>query len=198
MFQSEILSPAEIFALKREFHSRTWRQCSRKYPSWKFYPFWQPQARKFRFGLFDRRATTTWDCILMCDKMGQIYKFFSWRENFVSTHDASGLESIPPGNFTHFCRPTVENLDSFLLTIVRPEPGITFWGATIWLIFPNFYLEREFRSRTWRQWSRKHPSWKFHPFWPPHGRKLRFGRFDRRASKWWFWPLCDQNPCSVV
>ncbi len=64
--------------------------------------------------------------------------------------------------------------------------------------FQIFALEREFCSGTWRQWSQKYPSWKFHPFWPTHGQKLRFGRFDPRASKWWFWLSCDQHPCSIV
>ncbi len=50
--------------------------------------------------------------------MGQISKFFPWRENFGSEHDASGLESIPPGNFTHFCCPMVENYESVFLTVV--------------------------------------------------------------------------------
>ncbi len=51
--------------------------------------------------------------------MGQISKFLLWRENFAPEHDASGLESIPPGNFTHLGRPMVENYDSIILTIVR-------------------------------------------------------------------------------
>ncbi len=58
--------------------------------------------------------------------MGQISKFLPWRENFALEHDASGLESIPPGNFTHFGRPTPENFDSVFLTVVRPESGIAF------------------------------------------------------------------------
>ncbi len=55
--------------------------------------------------------------------MGQISKFLPWRENFTLEHDASGLESIPPGNFTHFGRHTVENYDSVVLTIVRVNGG---------------------------------------------------------------------------
>ncbi len=53
--------------------------------------------------------------------MGQIFKFLPWRENFAPERDASGLESSPPGNFTHFGRPTVENYDSVVLTVVRPK-----------------------------------------------------------------------------
>ncbi len=55
--------------------------------------------------------------------MGQISKFLPWRENFAPEHDSSGLESIPPGNFTHFCRPTDENFDSVVLTVVRVNGG---------------------------------------------------------------------------
>ncbi len=58
--------------------------------------------------------------------MGQISTFLPWRENFDPEHDASGLESIPPGNFTHFGRPTAENLDLVFLTIVQQEHGIAF------------------------------------------------------------------------
>ncbi len=89
--------------------------------SWKFHPFWTPHGQKFWFGLFDHRATRIWDCILRCDKMGQISTFLPWRENFAPVHDASGLECIPPGNFTHFCRPVVKNYELVFLTIVRPK-----------------------------------------------------------------------------
>ncbi len=78
---------------------------------------------KLRIVLFDRRATKTWDRILGCDKMGQISKFLPWRENFAPEHDASGLGSIPPGNFTHFGRPTVENYNSVVSTVVRVNGG---------------------------------------------------------------------------
>ncbi len=55
MFRNEILSPAEIFALEREFRFGTWR--------------------------------------------------------------------IPPGNFTHFCRPTIKNYELVFLTLVRVNGG---------------------------------------------------------------------------
>ncbi len=51
--------------------------------------------------------------------MGKISKFLPWREKFASEHDASGLESISPGNFTHFCRPMVENYELVFLTVVQ-------------------------------------------------------------------------------
>ncbi len=51
--------------------------------------------------------------------MGQISKFLPWRENFGPEHKSSGLESIPPENFTQFCRPTVKNYKSVFLTILR-------------------------------------------------------------------------------
>ncbi len=55
--------------------------------------------------------------------MGQISKFLPWRENFALENDASGLESIPPGNFTHFGRPMIENYDSVVFTIERVNGG---------------------------------------------------------------------------
>ncbi len=55
--------------------------------------------------------------------MGQISTFLPWREDFAPEHDASDLESIPPGNFTHFGRPTAENYDSVVFTIVRVNGG---------------------------------------------------------------------------
>ncbi len=55
--------------------------------------------------------------------MGQISKFLPWRENFAPEHDASDLESIPRGNFTHFGRPMAENYDLVVLTVVRVNGG---------------------------------------------------------------------------
>ncbi len=52
--------------------------------------------------------------------MGQISTFLHWRENFAPEHDANGLESIPPGNLTHFGGLISENFDSVFLTDVRP------------------------------------------------------------------------------
>ncbi len=96
------------------------------YTSWKFHPFWPLHRRKLRIGRFDHCATRTWDRILKCDGMGQISKFLPWRENFGPERDASGLENIPPGNFTHYGLPTDKNLDLVFLTVVQPEPGIVF------------------------------------------------------------------------
>ncbi len=86
-------------------------------------PILVAHGRKFWFDLFGLRATRTWDRILRCDKIGQISKCLLWRENFATEHDASGPESIPPGNFTHFCRPTVKKYESVFLTIVRVNGG---------------------------------------------------------------------------
>ncbi len=55
--------------------------------------------------------------------MGQISKFLPQRENFAPQHDTSGLESIPPGNFTHFCCPTVENYELVFLIAMRVNGG---------------------------------------------------------------------------
>ncbi len=38
----------------------------------------------------------------------------------------------------------------------------------------------------------------FYPFWAQHGRKLRIGLFDRRATNWCFCPACDQNQGLVL
>ncbi len=55
--------------------------------------------------------------------MGQISKFLPRRENFAPEHDTSGLESIRPGNFTHFDCSMVENYDLVVLTVVRVNGG---------------------------------------------------------------------------
>ncbi len=55
--------------------------------------------------------------------MGHISKFLPWRENFAPEHDASGLESIPPGNFTHFGRTMAQNYDLVVLTVMRVNGG---------------------------------------------------------------------------
>ncbi len=89
---------------------------------------------------------------------------------------ANGLKSFPPGFFNHFGRPTAKIYESVFLTARRPngafdwratKPWIrSFWGATIGQIYP---------------------------FWAPHGRNLRIGLFDHRATKQGFWLGCDQN-----
>ncbi len=83
----------------------------------------KPHGQKLRFSLFDRRATRTWDCILRCDEMDQISTFLPWRENFTLEHDASGVKSIPPGNFTYFSRPTTKNYKLVFLTVLRVNGG---------------------------------------------------------------------------
>ncbi len=88
-----------------------------------------------------------------------------------------------PGNFTHFGRPTPENFDSVFLTVVRPEPGIAFWGTTKWVKFPNFCPGERILLPNMTPVVSKVSSWKFHPFWSPHGQKLRIGLFDRRATR---------------
>ncbi len=55
--------------------------------------------------------------------MGQISKFLPWRENFAPEYDASCLESIRSGNFTHFSRPTIKNYESVFLTVVVVNGG---------------------------------------------------------------------------
>ncbi len=123
---------------------------------------------------------------MRCDQMGQISKFFPWREYFAPELYACEPKSFPPGFFTHFGRPTDKNYDSVSLTEVRPN------GSN----FQNFHLEIVFRSKTWRQWSRKFPSMIFYPFLARHLQKLRICFFDRRATKICvrsFWPLCDQE-----
>ncbi len=74
-------------------------------------------------------------------EMGQISKFLPWREIFALEHDASGLESIPPGNFIYFGQPTTKNFNLVFLPDGQPEPGIAFLGATKWVKFLNFCPE---------------------------------------------------------
>ncbi len=77
-----------------------------------------------------------------------------------------------------------------LLTGVRPKPGFGPFKVRPWIKFLKFCLEK---LRTLRQWFRKFPSRIFYPFWAFHGQKLRICLFDRRATKWCFWPACDQE-----
>ncbi len=74
--------------------------------------------------------------------MGQISKLLPWRENFAPEHDASGLESIPPGNFTHLGRRTVKNYDSVVLTVVRVNGGFDCRATKIHVRSPEFVLAR--------------------------------------------------------
>ncbi len=54
------------------------------------------------------------------------------------------------------------------------------------------------RFGTLRQWCVNSLARIFYPFWSPRNRKLRIGLFDRRATKWCFWPSCDQNLGLVI
>ncbi len=63
--------------------------------------------------------------------MCQISTFLPWRKNSATEHDASGLESIPPGNFIHFGRPMAESYDSVVLTVVRVNGGFDRRGTKI-------------------------------------------------------------------
>ncbi len=53
--------------------------------------------------------------------MGQISKFFNWREYFAPELDTSGSESFSPGFFNYFGRPTAESFDSVFLTSMGPK-----------------------------------------------------------------------------
>ncbi len=44
-----------------------------------------------------------------------------------------------------------------------------------------------------RQWCVKFLPRISYPFWGSHTRKLRISLFARCATKWFFWPACDQN-----
>ncbi len=61
--------------------------------------------------------------------MDKVSYFFPWRKYFAPELDASGPESFPPGFYTHFYSPTVENFDSVFLTKVDQ----------LGLNFENFY-----------------------------------------------------------
>ncbi len=74
--------------------------------------------------------------------MGQISTFLPWRENFAPEHDASGLESIPPGNFSHFGRRTAENLDLVFLLSCDQNLGSHFEVQRNRSNFQIFPLER--------------------------------------------------------
>ncbi len=67
---------------------------------------------------------------------------------------------------------------------------LSFWRATMGQIF-RILIWRDFGPL--HQWSRKFPSRIFYPFWAPHDRKLRICLFDRRATKWCFWPAATKT-----
>ncbi len=153
--------------------------------SWaKFHPFWPPHGWKFWFGLFDRWAARTRDCILRCNETGQISKFLPWRENFAPEHDANGLESILPGNFPHFCHPMPENFDSVFLTVVLSEPEIAFWDATKWVKFPNLWPGERILLQNMTPVASKVSLLEISPI---------FATPRPKISIWSFWPLCYQN-----
>ncbi len=83
-----------------------------------------------------------------------------------------------------------------LLTDVRPKPGFGPFVVRLQVTFSKFWLLENFGPL--RQWSRKFSSGIFYLFWAPHGQKLRIGLFNRRETKWCFWPACDQNQGSVL
>ncbi len=137
---------------------------------------------------------------------------YPWREIFLTSTFMFRRKMLPPvedfGNLTHLISLGQKDRTEIFgqgSAKIRKYPWKETFGTSPFMFRSEiqisaeiFALEREFRSGTWRQWSRKYHLWKFHPFWPPCGRKLRIGLFDRRASKWWFWRSCDQNPCLVV
>ncbi len=97
---------------------------------------------------------------------------------------------VSPGFFTRFGRPMGRNYELVFLTGVRPNGAFDRRATKTWV--------RPFEVRPWgqifiiftwrdfgplRQWSRKFPSTIYYPFWPPHGRKFRFGLFDQGATR---------------
>ncbi len=80
--------------------------------------------------------------------MGQISKFFPWREYYARELDASGAKSFSPGFSARFGRPTAENYELVFLTEVRPN-GSSF---QILLIFGRVakILDGNFRD-LWRK-----------------------------------------------
>ncbi len=160
--------------------------------SWKFHSFWPPHSRKFRFGLSDPA----------CDQ--NLGSPFWGATKWVKFPHFCLEEIISFRNITPVV-PTVSLLEISPI-LATPWPKIliqSFWPTCDQDLgshfevrqngsnFQMFSLEREFRSGTWPRSSRKYPSWKFHPFLPPHARKLWFGLFDRHATRTWpgiaFW-----------
>ncbi len=104
------------------FRSRTWPQWSQKFPFKISYAFWTPHDWKFRFRLFDRRATKTWD------------PFWSVT-NWVKFQNFSPGESISLQNLT----PVVPKVSIWSFWLVCDQNlGASFWGATKWVKFQNF------------------------------------------------------------
>ncbi len=73
-----------------------------------------------------------------------------------------------------------------LLTAVRPKPGSGPFEMRPWVKFSKFWPGET--SDLYAIGPEGFPTWIFYPFWAPHRRKLRIGLFDRRVTKWYFWP----------
>ncbi len=146
------------------------------FPSSDIYEFWPPNGRKFRFGLPDRRATGTYDRSLRGGGVGhqiQNFQIFSRRVYFPRELEGRGSEYLPPVKFTNFGRPLPKNFDSVFLTKLRPGEAN----------FANVQVEIVFSFGTWRLGSRIFPPSLIYEFLPPAGQKIRFGRFDRPATR---------------
>ncbi len=131
---------------------------------------------KLPFNLFDSRATK-WCFWLVCGPL----------QNFLPILGAP-RPKITIRSFWPSCDQMV------LLTSVWPKSVFSFLRCDHVQIFKIFNW-RYFGPL--RQWCRKFPYQFFYPFWAPHSWKLPFGLFDHCATKWCFWPACDQNLCSV-
>ncbi len=138
------------------FHSGTWRQWSRKFPSRIIYTFWTPHEWKIRFSLFDQSAT-------------------KWVPG----------KSISLRNLTPMV-PKVSLQDFlFIFGAPQPKiTNRSFWlRATKWFKFPNFSPRESTSHRNLRQYCQKFPSRIFYSFWPPYHQKFRFDLFHHRATK---------------
>ncbi len=175
----------------REYFAPELYACgSKSFPTKIFTHFGRPTVENYDSVFFIGVGPDLRSVILRCDQIGQISKFFIWREYFGPELDASGPESFPPGFYTYFGRPTAKNYDSVFLTCLRPE--LMFGPFEVrWVKFLKFWPGET--SDLYDSGAESFPPRFFTHFGCPTARKLQFGFFNRCATKWCFWPACDQN-----
>ncbi len=168
----------QIFPLGRVFRSGTWRQWSRKFPSRIFYAFWPHHGRKFQFAWDPFWGATNW------------VKF----PNFSSFSLQNFTPVDPKVSLQDFLRILAAHNRKF-------RSGLFDQCANKLVKFPNFSPRESILLGNLTPVVSKVSLQDFLLILAAHGRKFRFGLFDRRATIIWvrsFWPFCDYNPISVL
>ncbi len=106
---------------------------------------------------------------------------------------------VPPLAIGNFAQVSLQDFFPILATLRPKIPIRYFWPVCkqmgkIWKFSPG----KSILLRTLHQWCVKFLSKIFYLFWPPYSRKFWFDIFSRGATSWYFWPVCNQNLCSVL